>query len=82
MYDVGEEDSDACTDQSQNLLVRQSSPIHMQLPIVEIMKVLASYSLSLILTYLYCFAGVSIIFFTHKALFHSTFIFLDDKCET
>lgn len=46
MYDVGEEDSDACTDQSQNLLVRQSSPIHMQLPIVEIMKVLASYSLS------------------------------------
>lgn len=62
MYDVGEEDSDACIDQSQNLLVRQSYPIHMQLPVVEIMKVLASYSLSqIILIQFCCFSGVSIV---------------------
>ena len=41
MYDVGEEDSDAFVDESQNSSGRQSYPIHMQLPVVEIMKVLA-----------------------------------------
>ncbi|KAG6389301.1 hypothetical protein SASPL_150768 [Salvia splendens] len=41
MYDVGEEDSDAIVDESQNSSGRQSYPIHMQLPVVEIMKVLA-----------------------------------------
>ncbi|XP_042036808.1 nuclear pore complex protein NUP205-like isoform X1 [Salvia splendens] len=38
MYDVGEEDSDAIVDESQNSSGRQSYPIHMQLPVVEIMK--------------------------------------------
>ncbi|XP_047969784.1 nuclear pore complex protein NUP205 isoform X2 [Salvia hispanica] len=38
MYDVGEEDSDAFVDESQNSSGRQSYPIHMQLPVVEIMK--------------------------------------------
>lgn len=38
MYDVGEEDCDASIYQSQNSLSRQSYPIHMQLPVVEVMK--------------------------------------------
>ncbi|KAG8376000.1 hypothetical protein BUALT_Bualt09G0017500 [Buddleja alternifolia] len=37
-YDVGEEDSDAVTDQSQISVLGHSSPIHTQLPVVEIMK--------------------------------------------
>lgn len=45
MYDVGEEDSDAATDQSQISLMGQSSP--MQLPVVEVMKVFASCPCSL-----------------------------------
>lgn len=40
MYDVGEEDSDAATDQSQISLMGQSSQMH--LPVVEVMKVFAS----------------------------------------
>lgn len=42
MYDVGEEDSDAADDQSQISSIGQSSPIPMQLPVVEVMKVLPS----------------------------------------
>ncbi|KAL3643098.1 hypothetical protein CASFOL_013913 [Castilleja foliolosa] len=38
MYDLGEDDSDAVTDQSQISMIGQSSPIHTQLPIVEVMK--------------------------------------------
>ncbi|KAL3825107.1 hypothetical protein ACJIZ3_021136 [Penstemon smallii] len=38
MYDVGEEDSDTVADQSQLSIVGQSSPIHTQLPAVEVMK--------------------------------------------
>ncbi|KAK4487351.1 hypothetical protein RD792_006029 [Penstemon davidsonii] len=38
MYDVGEEDSDTVADQSQLSMVGQSSPIHTQLPAVEVMK--------------------------------------------
>lgn len=74
MYDVGEEDSDAFIDESQNSLVRQSYPTHMQLPVIEIMKVLACYSRSLsILMYFCCFADVSII--ATLQFCHSTFIF-------
>lgn len=51
MYDVGEEDCDAFIDQSQNSLPRQSYPIHMQLPVVEVMKVLISYSLIILTTF-------------------------------
>lgn len=54
MYDVGEEDSDAFIDESQNSLVRQSYPLHMQLPVVEIMKVLASFSCSQIILMYFC----------------------------
>ncbi|KAL8483667.1 hypothetical protein ACS0TY_026375 [Phlomoides rotata] len=38
MYGVGEEDSDAATDQSQISFMGHSSPTHMQLPVVEVMK--------------------------------------------
>lgn len=54
MYDVGEEDIDAFVDQSQNSLSRLSYPIHMQLPVVEVMKVLTSYLLSFLLLLLLC----------------------------
>ncbi|KAL8040622.1 hypothetical protein ABFX02_10G109900 [Erythranthe guttata] len=38
-YDVGEEDIDAVTNQSQITILGQSSPIHhMQLPVIEVMK--------------------------------------------
>lgn len=42
MYDVGEEDSDAFIDQSPSSMSRQSYPIYMQLPVVEVMKVLTA----------------------------------------
>lgn len=43
MYDIGEEDSDAVTDQSQISILGQSSSVHhMQLPVIEVMKVLTS----------------------------------------
>ncbi|XP_011093564.1 nuclear pore complex protein NUP205 isoform X1 [Sesamum indicum] len=38
MYDVGDEDSDAVTDQSHISAMGHSSPIHMQLPVVEVLK--------------------------------------------
>ncbi|KAL0346577.1 UNVERIFIED_CONTAM: Nuclear pore complex protein [Sesamum calycinum] len=38
MYDVGDEDSDAVTDQSHISVMGHSSPIHMQLPVVEVLK--------------------------------------------
>ncbi|GFP89371.1 nuclear pore complex protein nup205 [Phtheirospermum japonicum] len=38
MYDLGENDSDAVTDQSKISMMGQSPPIHMKLPVVEIMK--------------------------------------------
>ncbi|CAA0815850.1 Nuclear pore complex protein NUP205 [Striga hermonthica] len=38
MYDLGEDDSDASADQSQTSIMIQSSPVNMQLPVVEIMK--------------------------------------------
>ncbi|KAK6156483.1 hypothetical protein DH2020_010731 [Rehmannia glutinosa] len=38
MYEIGEDDSDAVTDQSQISMMGQSSPIHTQLPVVEVMK--------------------------------------------
>lgn len=64
MYDVGEEDSDAATDQSQISLMGQSSPIHMQLPVVEVMKVLTSYFCLLDHFYHCCyFADISMCYY-------------------
>lgn len=75
MYDVGEEDIDAFVDQSQNSLSRQSYPIHMQLPVVEVMKVLTSYYL-IILTTFVALLNYLLSLLDLNPLCHSTFVVL------
>ena len=39
MYDVEDEDVDSVVDQSQLSAVAQSASLHMQLPVIELLKV-------------------------------------------